>query len=75
MTLRPDERAMQLLRERELTCAELGAMIWGSPARNSQAYARPAGAMLKRLEKFGLVRWRRDYRGVKVWSVSKRGTR
>jgi hypothetical protein len=73
--LRPDELAMQHLRERELTCSQLGDIIWGRPARNPQAYARPAGALLKRLEKVGLVKWRRDSRGARVWFATRRGTK
>jgi len=73
--LRPDELALKHLRERELTCSELGEIIWGRPTRNPQSYARPAGALLKRLEKVGLVKWRRDWRGAKVWFATRRGAK
>lgn len=52
--------------------AYLGQELWSQPARKPQDYARPSGAMLKRLEARGLVasdtsgRW-------KVWRITGAG--
>ena len=47
-------RALAYLRSPR-TCSELGAHLWGTAARNPQAYARPAGRLLNRLAARGLV--------------------
>jgi hypothetical protein len=72
--LRPDELAMQHLRERELTCSQLGDIIWGRPARNPQSYARPAGRLLLRIQREGLVTSRQDGR-LRLWQATRRAIR
>jgi hypothetical protein len=38
------------------TCSELGEELWGTLSRNPQSYARPAGAVIRRLIQAGYVR-------------------
>lgn len=46
----------QLLTNRgPLTLTEIGESLWGG-RKNRQSYARPAGAMIRRLQRAGLVR-------------------
>ena len=42
------------LLKKPMTCTEVGEMLWGGK-RNRQSYARPAGAIIVRLRKAGLV--------------------
>lgn len=35
----------------------VGYQVWGKPWRQRQAYARPAGKILRQLESLGLVVW------------------
>lgn len=37
------------------TCTELGEQLWGMAHRNRQSYARPAGKVIARLKRLGLV--------------------
>ena len=46
---------LRLLVKREMTAAELGDQVWGKPARNPQAYVRPASRVLYRLRDDSLV--------------------
>lgn len=51
-----DHRLVVLLRERgPMTLTQIGETLWGGK-RNRQAYARPAGAMIARMKKRGIVR-------------------
>ncbi len=38
-----------------MTCSDFGQKMWGTASRPQQAYARPAGRMLKRLRTLGFV--------------------
>jgi len=53
-----EERAFRILAEGPITCARLGERLWGKTGRGncSCPWARPAGALLKRLRERGLVR-------------------
>lgn len=54
-----EERAVRVLeRAGPTTCARLGEALWGRPGRGacSCPWARPAGALLKRLVVRGVVR-------------------
>ncbi len=37
------------------TCSELGSMLWGNGYKKPQSYARPAGKLLHKMERDGLV--------------------
>lgn len=51
-----ERRAIKILRKRgPMTASNLGAELWGTASRKPQAYARPAGRLLKRLRDAGLV--------------------
>ena len=50
--------ALEKLAERPLTCTELGEALWGWGGKrhvNRQSYARPAGKVIQRLVRDGLV--------------------
>jgi hypothetical protein len=53
-----EERAVAILARGPTTCARLGDELWGRNAAGncSCPWARPAGALLKRLVRAGVVR-------------------
>jgi hypothetical protein len=49
-----DEAVLKLLANGNMTPTEIGETLWGG-RRNRQAYARPAGKVLHRLQRMGKV--------------------
>lgn len=58
-----------------LRAAGLGALLWAKHNRSPQSYARPAGAVLRRLEKRRLVYVAFDTRGFCEWFITDAGRR
>lgn len=57
--MREIERKVLALLKRPMTCNEVGENLWGGTGRNYQCtapYARPAGKIVRRLQKKGLIR-------------------
>lgn len=58
-----DVKALEALKRGPMTCANLGSELWGANRRGGNCscpWARPAGKLLHRLERRGLVRRIRD---------------
>jgi hypothetical protein len=52
-----EERVLVYLRQHgPQTCSNLGAALWGNNHRKPQSFARPAGKILHKLLRAGLVR-------------------
>jgi hypothetical protein len=51
-----ESRALGLLSKRPMNCTELGEALWSTGRVNRQSYARPAGKIIQRLVRAGLVR-------------------
>lgn len=49
------KKAIRFLRLRDMTCSNLGVSMWGNGMRMPQSYARPAGKLLHRMKREGLV--------------------
>ena len=57
----------------EMTASQLGSLIWGREARNPQSYARPAGRVLARMQKQGLVTCRvREDGKLRLWQATRK---
>lgn len=75
-------RLAALLRERgPMTLTEIGEALWGGKV-NRQSYARPAGAMVARARRQGIVRqalsmdlgWKRDAMDTARWMLTSEET-
>ena len=52
-----EEKMLALLTDSPQRPGHLGSMLWPDKSRTPSAYARPAGKLLKGLERRGLARW------------------
>lgn len=52
--------AAYLLRGGPMTCSGVGAQLWGRQHRKPQAYARPAGKLLRFMARMGVVEQKFD---------------
>ena len=52
-----ETRALELLKKwGPMTCATLGSRLWGKQYRKPQSYCLPAGRLLRRMVRMGLVK-------------------
>jgi hypothetical protein len=76
-TTRKDEAVLKYLKEHpNQTCSSLGASLWRhgyQGGRKPQAYARPAGKVLRRLERLGLVLYKYRKHGSFLWCLTEKG--
>lgn len=65
--------AVEHLERGPMTCSNLGSLLWGK-FRKPQAYARPAGRVLRALERLGYVRtYFDDFNRHFMWEPTHRG--
>lgn len=66
-----EQAALRWIGSGPRTCSELGSLLWGRMSRTPQSYARPAGRLLYRLLRRGLVvRYYREPHF--VWALARR---
>jgi len=70
-----EKACLELLAKGPLPTGTVGSELWQQRDRHRmpQHYARPAGKLLRRLERRGLVTWGENYRHW-VWKLTVRGT-
>lgn len=70
-----EDRVLAILRDMpdtEWTASTIGAHLWGKRSRAPQSFARPAGKLLRLLERQGKVEWYEHEDGIlRYWRLTK----